>query len=343
MSDTEAGTISGAFGAYYAVRTPAGEAELIGQLRGRIRRQEKKYGDGQLRHPAMVGDHVVFTRDPTDPGRVSIDEILPRHNALCRASGQEVHALGANLDRAVLLVGLLFPTTPLRFVDRFLVSCHAGGVPAVLVFSKADLAEGETTREIVELYRELGYPVFALDLVHREPADAYGDLVALLSGGTSLFAGNSGTGKSTLLNQLLGEELQKTAEISHSSLKGKHTTTNPRLFPAPNGGRYIDTPGIKEWGVLHLTRQEIFAGFPELEPLAAECRFPTCEHKPGDRTCAVQRRIRECRSGDFAGPPRGERLDSLEAMLLSLDQPDRIRYGDYVKPTGRLRSPEDRF
>ena len=289
----------------------------------------------------MVGDWVNCVVDANDTTRAHIETIHPRENALCRAAGPTSQALGANLDLAVVVAGLALPQTPTRFVDRFLVSCHAGGVPPLVVWSKLDLVgDSPVTEEILLLYRGLGYEVFALDLVNGKPKATFGSLVERLSRGTTLLAGNSGTGKSTLLNKILGSNVQRTGEVSHASLKGRHTTTNPRLLlPAVGTARYIDTPGVKEWGVLHLSRADIFAGFPEFSRAVLECRFPNCPHRPDDSSCAVQALIRRSREGEEGyGVPHSERVESLEAMLDSLDHPDRIRYGDYVKPTGRMRN-----
>ena len=342
MNSRQRGLVSTIYGAYYGVRLEADlQTELRAQLRGRLRQKERHTNDSRIRHPAMVGDHVDCTLALHDESQAQIEEVLPRRNALCRAAGHTSHALGANLDLAVVVAGLTLPETPTRFVDRFLVSCHAGAVPPVIVWSKVDLAgDSPTTDEIVSMYAVLGYEVFALDLVHGEPAEAFAALARRLAQGTTLLAGNSGTGKSTLLNRILGREVQRTGEVSHASLKGRHTTTNPRLLlPFEGEARYIDTPGVKEWGVLHLSRREIFDGFPELSHASTECRFPGCEHRADDTSCAVQDLIRRSRDPEAPdGLPHPDRIESLHAMLESLDRPDRIRYGDYVKPTGRMRN-----
>lgn len=339
MNEKIRARVSTIYGAYYGVRpeqTP--EVELLAQLRGRLRKKETRSSEARLRNPAIIGDWVICSRDERDDTRAHIENIEPRGNMLCRAAGHTGHGLGANLDRAVVVAGLALPETPTRFVDRFLVSCRAGGVAPIIVWSKVDLTgASETVTEIVELYRGLGYQVFALDLLTGQPEGPFAALLELLSSGTSLLAGNSGTGKSTLLNKILGSNLQRTAEVSHASLKGRHTTTNPRmLLPAQGDARYIDTPGVKEWGVLHLTRREIFEGFPEFAAVSGDCRFPNCSHEPGDSTCAVQAKIQEASQASTGGP-HPDRIASLHAMLESLDHPDRIRYGDYVKPTGRMR------
>jgi len=170
----------------------------------------------------------------------------------------------------------------------------------------------------------------------------------IVSEGTTLIAGRSGTGKSTLLNRLMGRTIQKTASVSNATYKGRHTTTNSKLIADINKkAMFIDTPGLKEWGVVHLDRTQIIESFPELLPHVMDCPFKGCQHMPDDLQCQVQNFIRESskkqtieekesteNSEEYLHP---ERLSSLQAMLDSLLYTERIRTGDYIKPTGRLR------
>ncbi len=345
------------------------------------------------RHLLIVGDHVRYStsdskgrrrpqqsgRDAADPERaknlpenasegrgetVTIDSLVPRRNAVYRSTASELHALGANLDRAIVLMSLNQPRPRWGFLDRFLASCHAGGVPARIVFSKPDLveeAERADLERMIALYRDgLGYPVSILNLVAGEPADAAESLTATVQNGVTLLAGHSGTGKSTLTNLLLGGSVQKTGSISEASGKGRHTTTNSRLLLSEERSMFlIDTPGVKEWGVQHLSPAEILASFPEIEPATRECRFADCSHQPEQDGCAVQAlltRSRELYAEYFANfdeiesdptvavPPYSqecvhpERLRSLQTMLDSLQYSLKIRTGDFIKATGRARN-----
>lgn len=338
---TRSGVISAAYGAYYGVRPDHDPlSELMGKLRGRMRIKRGPAADDKMRHSVIVGDLVTFTVDQEDANLAHIEAVAPRRNLLCRASSQTYHGLGANLDRAVLIAGLAEPTTPLRLVDRFLVSCHAGGVEPILVWSKLDLVGSVGPGDGPQEYSALGYRTFTLDLIRSQPDEQFVQLQQLLATGVSLLAGNSGTGKSTLLNALFDQALQKTGEISSANKKGRHTTTNPKLLITKAGARVIDTPGVKEWGILHLDQEDIFQGMPELETLAELCEFPGCQHHASDPSCALQAALRTAREELPGAVLTPDRLDSLDAMLESLQHPDRIRYGDYVKPTGRMRNRE---
>lgn len=386
----QTGIISRIYGAYYNLRPlPGLEGELSGQLRGRLRLESrstkkksaaKPWGESmRQRHLLIVGDHVKYSiSDRADkmksgpaasaesPGAtaVTIDSLETRRNAVYRSTASELHALGANLDRAIVLMSLNQPRPRWGFLDRFLASCHAGGVPAHIVFSKPDLVEELDRADLermIALYRDgLGYGVSVIDLVHEEPASEVESLVRAVQSGVTLLAGHSGTGKSTLTNLLLGGRVQKTGSISESSGKGRHTTTNSRMMISADHRMFlIDTPGVKEWGVLHLSPDEILTSFPEIEPATRECRFRDCTHQREQDGCAVQELLLRSRDlyaeyfdnieeiekdPNVAIPPYStecvhpERLRSLEAMLDSLHYSLKIRTGDFIKATGRMRN-----
>lgn len=384
--------ISRVYGAYYELRTlPDLDEEFSGQLRGKLRLASRSsgkkyagdpYGDAlRERHLLIVGDRVRYRKKQADAefggDAAMIDSLVERKNAVYRSTTSELHALGANLDRAIVLMSLSQPRPRWGFIDRFFASCHAGGVNPCVVFSKPDLVEAEDAPDIermIGLYREgLGYPVFVIDLLREEPAGQLQALREYVADGVTLLAGQSGTGKSTLSNLLLGDVIQPTGQISESTGKGRHTTTNSRMLRAARGsarggapgddpGRMliIDTPGVKEWGVQHLQPAELLESFPEIAPVTDECRFRDCAHGPEQKGCAVMELIERSRqvysqyfenieeiedNPDVAVPPwseecvHPERLRSLDAMLESLHSPLKIRTGDFIKPTGRKRPP----
>ena len=337
MTPNEA-IVSRLFGAYQELWTwPGLEEVLLGRLRGRLR-LEKARSHGDMRHLLIVGDHVHYTRDANSPSEAHVEGLLPRRNALARSSPYEIQALGANLDRTVLIASLARPRLRTGFIDRFLVSAHAGQVPPVLLFTKPDLLEADQKEFIeadLQCYRDLGYDVFVANLLAPEQP-ALKPLLEMIANGVTLLAGQSGTGKSTFLNRILGEAVQPTAAISPSSKKGRHTTTNAALFRHPSGrALLIDSPGVKEWGIGHLSRDDIIAAMPELGGAAQQCQFADCKHESGSRGCAVQEiLVQSAESGGLTD----ERLRSFEQMLASLTEPDRIRTGDYIKPTGRMRT-----
>ncbi|MCE9599313.1 MAG: ribosome small subunit-dependent GTPase A [Spirochaetia bacterium] len=335
-SDTFDATVCRIFGAYYDVLVlPEGKETVRARLRGRLRiagrKVEESWDHIKARHPILVGDRVTCS----GLGQEAVIEArLERSNELIRSSQYEQQALGANLDRAILVMSLIFPDISPGFIDRFLASCHSGGVAPLLLFTKPDLLTEEDAREhaayFISLYADLGYDVHALNLVDPDP-ESWEILKAIVSNGISLFAGRSGTGKSTLLNRLLGTESHLTGEVSESTGKGRHTTTNSMMVRDPlTGAFYIDTPGVKEWGVYHLDKSDILNSFPEFEAAAEDCKFKDCKHEPGAEGCAIQEKIE---SGGF----QGDRLVSLQSMIDSLGIADRIRKGDYIKTTGRMR------
>lgn len=348
--------ISRVYGAYYAIRPLDDlEREIRGRLRGKLRLEKSRPEHSKSRHLLIVGDRVSYSMDTGQARDKSeeaiIHELLDRRNAVFRASPYEEHALGANLDRAIVVMSVSSPPHRQGFLDRFLASCHSGNVTPCILFTKIDLLDsiGEDERddalELMALYEHLGYDVFRLDQLNMEIEndESFKTISDTISHGTTLLAGNSGTGKSTFLNHILGHEIQKTNDVSDSSGKGKHTTTNSSLFLHPNGrAMIIDTPGVKEWGVNHLSREDIILSFPELSDRASECKFRNCDHSEGVDGCAVQEAIEksidavENDEDDWIIHPN--RLKSLYSIIESLENPDRVRTGDYIKPTGRLRN-----
>ena len=255
-------------------------------------------------NPVAVGDRVTVEQQAD--GTNWITDIADRRNYIIRRStnlSKQSHILAANIDLAVLVVTLRHPETSLTFIDRFLATAEAYRVPACLVFNKTDLlteAEREQLASVRAVYERIGYRTLALSARSLTAADR-AELNALLQG-VILFSGNSGVGKSTLLNALLGTDIARTGAISAVHDKGMHTTTFSEMYPlaaAPASGEapaawIIDTPGIKGFGALDMEREEMSHYFKEIFAAAKDCRFGNCTHT-GEPGCAVLPAVAEGR------------------------------------------------
>ncbi len=234
-------------------------------------------------NPVAVGDHVTVETLPD--GTNWITEIADRKNYIIRRStnlSKESHILAANLDRVALIVTLYHPSTSTTFIDRFLATAEAYRVPAVLVFNKTDLLTPEQQNELAEiraLYEGLGYPTYAISALNDDVADCQ------IVQGVTLFAGNSGVGKSTLLNALFGREMTRTGQISDAHDKGMHTTTFSEMYPLGENW-IIDSPGIKGFGAVQMEKEEISHYFREIFRIGRECRYGNCLHT-GEPGCEV--------------------------------------------------------
>ncbi len=238
-------------------------------------------------NPIAVGDMVVVRDD-------LIQEVEERKNYLIRRStnlSKQYHILAANLDAAVLVASITKPRIAPGFIDRFLINAEAYQVPAIVVINKIDLvdADHEELEALAFLYRSIGYPVY---LLSTETADELPLLVESIVGKTVLFTGFSGVGKSTLLNRIDPSFEQKTGEISVANEKGKHTTTFAEMFLMEDGTKIIDTPGIKEMGLVDFEAWELSHFFPEMKKHSSHCKYNNCIHKnePG---CAVKKAVEE--------------------------------------------------
>ena len=241
-------------------------------------------------NPVAVGDFVEI--QTLADGTNWIKEIEERQNYIIRRAtnlSKESHILAANIDQVALLVTINHPVTSTTFIDRFLATCEAYRVRAFLIFNKTDLFTEEESAQLAELralYESLDYPTVELSAISLQPSG----ILPLLAGKTTLFSGNSGVGKSTLLNALFGKELTRTGKISDAHDTGMHTTTFSEMYFLPDGGAVIDTPGIKGFGTIDFEKEEVSHYFREIFRVGRDCRFSNCTHtnEPG---CAVQEAI----------------------------------------------------
>ncbi|MBD5386808.1 ribosome small subunit-dependent GTPase A [bacterium] len=238
-------------------------------------------------NPVATGDRVIVSKSADDADYIT--EILPRKNYIIRRASnlsKESHILASNLDLAALVVSLREPATPTTFIDRFLATAEAYSVPACLVINKCDMWD-EEDREIAEalkiLYTQIGYEVFFTSATTGQGIDS---LLLFLKGKVTLFAGNSGVGKSSLINSLIPGADLKTGKISDIHHTGTHTTTFSEMLSLPEGGSLIDIPGVRGFGTIDFEPSEVSHYFPEIFRKSAECRYGNCKHT-GEPGCAV--------------------------------------------------------
>ncbi|MDE6334302.1 MAG: ribosome small subunit-dependent GTPase A [Muribaculaceae bacterium] len=246
-------------------------------------------------NPVAVGDHVTVG-SPGPDGTAYITDISPRRNYIIRKASnlsKESHIIAANLDCAMLVISLIHPVTSTTFIDRFLATATAYNVKALLVINKIDLLVDAEDRELLQaveyLYSSIGYEVFPVSARTGEGIEA---LKNRLRDNVSLVSGNSGVGKSTLINTLVPGLDLRTAEISAAHDTGMHTTTFSELFRLPGGGAIIDTPGVRGFGTIDFNKYEVAHYFPELFRISENCRFGNCTHthEPG---CAVREALEQ--------------------------------------------------
>lgn len=276
-------------GSWYLVKVE--DKTISARLKGKFKQEELK-----LTNPIAVGDWVELEKESGQETAV-ISDILPRENYVIRKSTRKQHfshIIASNLDQALLVITMKKPRTSLGFIDRFLVSTESFRIPAILVVNKMDQLEGEEEEEwlqdIHEIYEPLGYTVLEVSALTEE--NLIERFLPYIQGKSSLIAGHSGVGKSTLLNALVPEARQETKEISGYSAKGVHTTTFAEMFFIKEGGDLIDTPGIKEFGILDIEENELSHYFPEMRQFLGQCKYNNCTHtnEPG---CVVLQKLEE--------------------------------------------------
>ena len=261
------------------------------RIRGRLRLKGVR-----STNPVVVGDEVACEAD--EGGDYVIADILPRRNYVIRRASnlsKESHIIAANVDQALLMASLRSPETPTEFVDRFLVTCEAYKVPVTILLSKLDLQDAEAVAEFRAVYEGAGYRVLWVSVREGRGVE---EVRELLAGRTTLVSGNSGVGKSTLIQAIDPSLDIRTGEISESHHKGRHTTTFSTMYPLAGGGAVIDTPGIKGFGLIDIDEAELWHYFPEMMRVAPACRFYNCTHthEPG---CAVTEAVK---AGEIAWP-----------------------------------------
>ena len=272
-------------GSWYSVKTDTGkvvECKIKGNFRLKGIRST---------NPVAVGDNVEIALN--SEGTAFITHIEERRNYIIRKSqnlSKQSHILAANVDQAFLIVTVNYPQTSTTFIDRFLASAEAYSVPVVLVFNKCDILsddERHYQQSKIHLYETIGYECREVSATTGEGVDG---LHALLKGKITLLSGNSGVGKSTLINKILPEANLRTAEISDAHNTGMHTTTFSEMLELPEGGYIIDTPGIKGFGTFNMEPEELTSYFPEIFHFSKGCKFSNCTHthEPG---CAVLKAI----------------------------------------------------
>lgn len=279
-------TVVRATGSWYDVLHDG--AMLRCRIRGKLRLKGVR-----STNPVVVGDEAVCE---ADGGDCVIVDIVPRRNYVIRRASnlsKESHIIAANVDQALLMVTLRSPETPKEFADRFLVTCEAYKVPAAILLSKIDLQDAEAVAEFRAVYEGAGYRVLEVSAKEGRGVE---EVRELLAGRTTLVSGNSGVGKSTLIQTIDPSLDIRTGEISDSHHKGRHTTTFSTMYPLAEGGAVIDTPGIKGFGLLDIDDAELWHYFPEMMRVAPGCRFYNCTHthEPG---CAV---VEAVKAGEIA-------------------------------------------
>jgi ribosome biogenesis GTPase len=244
-------------------------------------------------NPIAVGDEVEMEVENELENTATITNIYDRKNYIARVSPhnkKQHHIVASNLDQAFLFATLKDPKTSQGFIDRFLVSCEAYHVPAIIVFNKADVyrkKEMDKFEGLKNMYEKVGYAVILASVINRIGVD---DVEEKLYNQITLLSGHSGVGKSTLINKIFPELNLRTTEVSDWSGKGMHTTTFAEMFDLPSGGRVIDTPGVREFGLVDIAKNELSHYFPEMRERLNDCQFNNCMHI-NEPECAIKEAV----------------------------------------------------
>jgi ribosome biogenesis GTPase len=281
------GLILKSTGSWHTVKTIDGEV-INCKIKGRLRTFDFK-----STNPVSVGDRVKVETDDHKTG--VIVDIFDRKNYIIRKSSnlsKQTHIIAANVDQAILVITLAFPETSYEFIDRFLASAEAYRIPVIVVINKVDLYEETLAMligEVHAIYEPIGYRVIETSVTHRKNLDLFKSLVEHK---ISVLSGNSGVGKTSLINAIYPGINLKIGNISDYHLLGKHTTAFAEMIELPNGGYVIDTPGIRGFGMVDMERGEIYHFFPEIFKYAALCQYHNCLHVE-EPNCAVKAAVAE--------------------------------------------------
>jgi ribosome biogenesis GTPase / thiamine phosphate phosphatase len=274
-------------GSLYSVKSESGNIYQC-SIKGKLRTLDLK-----STNPIAVGDNVTVELINEKDG--VIKDILDRKNYIIRKSSnlsKQSHIIAANIDEALLIVTLVFPETSLEFIDRFLVAAEAYQIPVTIVLNKIDLYEStlkEYIEKIHQIYEPIGYKVIEVSALTGKNIN---ELKSHISNKVTVLAGNSGVGKSTLINSMYTNYEMKTGAISEYHLKGKHTTTFAEMVETQDNGYIIDTPGIKGFGIINIEREEIYHFFPEIFNSSQSCQYNNCLHID-EPNCAVKKAVEE--------------------------------------------------
>lgn len=283
------GLIYKSTGSWYIVKTNDGKT-FNARIKGIF-----KIDDITSTNPLAVGDEVEMEMENELESTATITDIHPRKNYINRQSPahrKQHHIVAANVDQSLLFATLKDPKTSQGFIDRFLVACEAYHVPAIVVFNKVDIyrkKELEKYEQLDNMYSSIGYKIVRMSVSTGEGVE---EVKNLLTDKITLMSGHSGVGKSSFINSIFPELKLKTQDVSGWSGKGLHTTTFAEMFDLPFGGRLIDTPGMREFGIVDITRQELSHYYPEMKVLINDCQFNNCLHtnEPG---CAIKKALLE--------------------------------------------------
>lgn len=294
-------------GSWYEVETENGR-HLQARLRGKMRLEGL-----DVTNPVAVGDIVYLQEE--DDHVASISGVQQRRNVILREATKKGkknknQIIAANIDLAIAVQAAAQPNPKPGFIDRFLVTCEAYDVAAAIVFNKYDLRKGKNQKQVeqlTEIYRSLGYPVLLTSMYDEESIQAFSDAI---KNQLVVMVGHSGVGKSSLINTIDPSIKLKTADVSRASEKGRHTTTFARLHYLSNGTKLVDTPGIREFGLVNVEPEELSLFFPELKHLREECKFYNCTHthEPG---CGI---IEKLESGEISNQRYNSYLNILDEL-----------------------------
>ncbi|MDG6897094.1 ribosome biogenesis GTPase RsgA [Actinobacillus delphinicola] len=262
----------------------------------------------------VVGDYVIWREGNEQLQGISgvIEGVYPRKSEILRPDYYDgLKPIAANIDR-IIIVSAVIPALSLNIIDRYLVMCENAKIPATIVLNKVDLLDAKNRHEVEEqlkIYQDIGYEVL---LVSAKTGENMNALTSLFAQGTSIFVGQSGVGKSSLINQIFPDLNVLTGDVSEVSGLGQHTTTSSRLYHLPQGGELIDSPGIREFGLWHLTETQITDGYREFHDFLGTCKFRDCKHLT-DPQCALREAVE-------AGKISPIRFENYHRLLTSLSE-----------------------